>query len=402
MNNLTLSFAYLQHKFSTTLLQIVTFAAGVAMIVALLLTNAQLQNEFNKNLEGIDLVVGAKGSPMQLILSSVFHLDIPTGNISVEEANKLSQNSLIKSTISIALGDNYNGFRIVGTTADYINRYNGKISAGRLYNTQMEAVLGSEVAEKYHHKLGDKIIGAHGLVNSDDLHTDFPYTVVGILAPTNTLLDRLVLTPIESVWHVHEHPDADDPEEVAYKKEHPGNEVTALLLTYKTPMAAASMPRMINSTTNMQAASPAFEVARLTSFMGIGSEALRSIGYFLITLAVFGMLVTLTNAMDERRYDLELMRSFGASPTKLFGLVITESVIMAFIGVLLGIAFGHIAVEFLASWLADSKHIYITGKLYLAEEKWLLVMGVIIGIVAALIPATKVYRIDIFKTLVKR
>jgi putative ABC transport system permease protein len=136
--------------------------------------------------------------------------------------------------------------------------------------------------------------------------------------------------------------------------------------------------------------------------MGTSSEALRAIGYCLIGLAALGMLVTLTNAMNERRYDLALMRSLGASPAKLLGLVITESVIMAMLGVLLGILFGHLAVALLASWLADAKHITITGMLFLPQETWLLLMGLVIGVVAALIPALKVYRIDIFKTLVKR
>ena len=399
MNNLSLSIAYLRHAFSNTLLQIITFASGVAMIVALLLVNAQLQNEFTRNLQGIDLVVGAKGSPMQLILSSVFHLDIPTGNIDAIEADKLAKNPMVKSAIPVALGDNYNGFRIVGTTPDYITHYDGKLAQGSLFTLPMQVVLGSQVASQYHHKLSDQIVGAHGLANSDDLHSDFPYTVTGILAPTHTLLDRLVLTPVESVWHVHEHPDEDDPQEVAHKKEHPGNEVTALLISYKSPMAAVTMPRMINSSTNMQAASPAFEVARLTSFMGIGSDALASVGYFLIGLAALGMLVTLTHAMDERRYDLALMRSFGASPRKLFALVLTESIIMAMLGVLVGIVFGHLAVSCMASWLADSRHIHITGALWLVDEQWLLVVGLAIGIIAAIIPAIKVYKIDIFKTL---
>lgn len=402
MNNLTLSLSYIRHKFSSTLLQIISFAAGVAMIVALMLTNAQLQNEFDKNLEGIDLVVGAKGSPMQLILSAVFHLDIPTGNIDAGEAEKLARNPMVKSAIPVALGDNYNGFRIVGTNENYIKHYKGLLAQGTMFDKPMEAVLGSEVAEKYHLLLGDRIIGAHGLVNSDDLHTDFPYLVVGILAPTNSLLDRLVLTPVASVWKVHEHPDADNPEEIEYKKTHLGNEITALLISYKSPMAAAVMPRMVNSATNMQAASPAFEVARLNSFMGVGSDALRDIGYFLIALASFGMFVGLMSAMEERKYDLALMRSFGASPAKLFGLIITESVIMAMAGVLLGLAFGHIAVEILAGFLAESKHIHITGKIFLPEEEYLLVMGLLIGVFAAIIPAIKIYRIDIFKTLVQR
>lgn len=401
MNALSLSIAYLRHKPLGTFLNLLTFASGIGVIVALLLINAQMNNEFTKNLKGIDLVVGGKGSPMQLILSSVFHLDIPTGNIPLEEAQKIARHPLVMSAIPIALGDNYNGFRIVGTNADYIAQYDGKLARGHLFSQPMEAVIGSDVAEKYGNTLGDHLVGAHGLVNSDDLHTDFPYTVVGILAPTNTVLDRLVLTPVESVWHVHEHPDADDPEEVAYKKRHPGKELTALLIHYKSPMAAVVMPREVNQSTSMQAASPAFEVARLVSFMGVGADTLRTFGGYLIGLAGFGIFVALYHAMNERRYDLALMRAFGASPAKLFGLVITESLILAVIGAVVGIALGHGFVEVAAAWLADAKHIHVTGELFLPAEGWLLGASVVIGLVAAVLPAIRVYRIDIFKTLVR-
>jgi putative ABC transport system permease protein len=426
MNTLSLSLRYLRHKASTTVLQIITFAAGVAMIVALLLANAQLNNEFRKNLQGIDLVVGAKGSPMQLILSSVFHLDIPNGNIPLDEAEKIAKSPLVKSSIPLALGDNYNGFRIVGTKPTYAKHYKAELAQGAFWKKEMQAVLGAEVAKKSGLKIGDSFAGSHGLTEGGESHGDMPYMVVGILKSTGSVVDRLVLTGVESVWHIHEehhheesaeehhddeHHDAHHHDE--YKHEEHGKhadhdehekerEITALLITYKSPMAAATMPRMVNNTSSLQAASPAFEVARLTSFMGMGSEALRAMGYFLIGLAALGMFVTLTNAMNERRYDLALMRSFGASPARLFGLVITESVIMALIGVGLGILFGHIAVELLASWLADAKHIHITGKLFLAEEKWLVLMGLVIGVAAAVIPALKVYRIDIFQTLVKR
>lgn len=401
MNSLTLSIAYLRHKLLGTFLTLLTFASGIALIVALLLVNSQMNDEFTKNLKGIDLVVGGKGSPMQLILSSVFHLDIPTGNIPLEEAEKLEHHPLVKSAIPVALGDNYNGFRIVGTDEEYIRHYGGAYAEGHAFTRPMEAVLGSEVAARYRHKPGDRIVGAHGLVNSDDLHTDFPYTVVGILAPTHTVLDRLVLTPVESVWHVHEHPDEDDPEEAAYKKEHPGKELTALLLTYKTPLAAVSMPREVNKSTSMQAASPAFEVARLLAFMGAGTDTLKSFGWYMILLAGFGIFVALYNAMDERRYDLALMRSFGASPRKLLGLVMAESLILSLLGAIVGIALGHGFVEILSLWLANTKHIHITGALFLPEEAWLIGASGVIGLIAAILPAIRVYRIDIFKTLVK-
>ena len=401
MHNISLSLSYLRHSITATLLNIITFGAGIALIVALLLTNAQLQNEFTKNLDGIDLVVGGKGSPMQLILSSVFHLDIPTGNIPLTEADTIRKHPLIKSAIPIALGDNYNGFRIVGTNSLYIDHYHGQLAQGRFFATPMEAVIGSDVAAKYQLQLNAELVGAHGLSNSDDLHSDFPYRITGILAPTHTLLDRLVLTPVESVWHVHEHPDPDDAEEVAHKKEHPGKEITALLITYKSPYAAVVLPRLVNNSSSMQAASPAFEVARLTSFMGLGTDTLLSMGWFLIALAGLGIFAGLYRAMDERRYDLALMRSFGAPPSRLFALIVTESCLTALIGACLGILLGHLAVEAFGAWIASSKHIHITGALFLPEEAFLLLAALLIGLVAAIIPAFKIYRLDIASTLIR-
>src|ERR1700734_3828780 len=140
MNLLRLGFRNLCFNPLTTLFNVVVLALGIATIVTLLQVSQQLEQRFDRDLQGIDLVVGAKGSPVQLILSSVFHLDFPNGNIPLDEAEKLKANPLIKSAIPIALGDNYNSFRIVGTTTDYIDHYNGTLAQGRLYNTQMEAV----------------------------------------------------------------------------------------------------------------------------------------------------------------------------------------------------------------------------------------------------------------------
>jgi putative ABC transport system permease protein len=426
MNLLLLTWRNLTHRISGALLSLLLLSLSVGIISLLLLIQSQLERHFTDNVKGIDMVVGAKGSPMQLILSSVFHLDIPNGNIPLEEAEKLQKHPLVKSSIPVALGDNYNGFRIVGTNSDYINHYDGKLAGGKLFAEEMEVVIGSEVAAKYGNKLGDKIVGAHGLVGSDDLHTDNPYTIVGILAPTNTVLDRLVLTPVESVWHVHEHEEEHESEHQGEHKheskeehhhddehenhekhkheehdEHEGKEITSLLITYKSPLAASVLPREINKESSLQSASPAFEVARLNSFMGVGADTLKTFGWYLIALAGFGIFVALYNAMNERRYDLALMRSFGATPSKLFRLVITESLILAVIGAILGIALGHAFVEVASSWLADAKHINITGKLFLPEEIWLIGASIVIGLVAAIIPAIRVYRIDIFKTLVK-
>jgi putative ABC transport system permease protein len=428
MNSLRLSFAYLRHKALSTALTITTFAAGVAMIVVLLLVNAQLQNEFANNLKGIDLVVGAKGSPMQLILSSVFHLDIPTGNIPLDAAEKLSKHPMVKEAIPLSLGDNFRGYRIVGTTTAYPEHYQAKLKAGgRYWGKEMEAVLGAEVAARSGLKPGDTFAGSHGLTSGGEVHAQFPYTVVGILAPTDSVMDRLVLTGMESVWYIHEHHhhdhddgDADEADEhheqqgVQHQDDHHEDhhagetdhdherEVTSLLISYNSPLAAAGLPRLINKTTSMQAASPAFEMARLNAFMGRGTETLKYFAWFLIALAGFGIFAGLYNAMNERRYDLALMRSFGARPGKLFALMMTESLVVSLVGAAVGVVTGHLLVEGISTWLANAKHIHMTGRLFLIEEAWLLPVSLAVGALAALLPAIRVYRIDIFKTLVHR
>ena len=288
-------------------------------------------------------------------------------------------------------------------------------------------MLGAEVADRSGLKPGDTFAGSHGLTAGGEVHAQFPYKVVGILEPTDSVLDRLVLTGMESVWYIHEHHDDDD--DAAGTAEHHeaeggrprgdhhadhaaghhageadhdhAREVTSLLISYNSPLAAVGLPRMINKTTSMQAASPAFEMARLNAFMGRGTETLKFFAWFLIALAGFGIFAGLYNAMNERRYDLALMRSFGARPGKLFALMMTESLVLSLIGAALGVVTGHLLVEGIATWLASSKHIHMTGRLFLTEEAWLFPVSLAVGALAALLPAVRVYRIDIFKTLVK-
>src|SRR4029079_14920989 len=171
----------------------------------LLLATAQLEERMGRDARGIDLVAGAKGSPMQLVLSAVFHLDGPTGNIPLAAAQALERSPAVKKSIPLALGDSFRGHRVVGTSHDYPAHYGAKLAAGQLWNAPMEAVLGADVAMQARLAVGSTFTGAHGLAEGGDLHEQEPFKVVGVLAPTGTVLDRLVLTSIESVWEIHEH-----------------------------------------------------------------------------------------------------------------------------------------------------------------------------------------------------
>jgi putative ABC transport system permease protein len=401
MSIIKLSIANLRFSLLASFFNAVILALGIATVITLLHVSQQLEQRFERDLQGIDLVVGAKGSPIQLILSSVFHLDFPNGNIPIDEAEKIWKSPLVESAIPIALGDNYNGFHIVGTTVEYISHYEGKFAEGVPYHARMETVIGSAVEDQYHLRLGDKIVGAHGLVNSDDLHSNFPYTVVGILKPTGTVLDRLVLTPVDSVWHVHEHPDPDDAEEVAYKKVHPEKEITALLVTYKTPMAAVVLPRMVNKTSSMQSASPAFETARLIKMLGIGSDTIELFAAVLMIIAAIGFFITLWSAVNDRRYDIVLLRCLGATRSKIFALVLTEGLMLGTLGTALGLLLGHGFACAAQHWIEQTRHMALTPVGFHPYELYVVLIALAISAVAAIIPGIMAYRVNVPKVLSK-
>lgn len=390
MNLAALSLAYLRARPLATALNLLLLALGIATITVLLLATQQIEERLQRDSGGIDLVAGAKGSPMQLILSAVFHIDVPAGNISLADANLLAADRLVKKAIPLALGDSFRGFRIVGGTHDYPALYGARPAAGRLWDKPMEAVLGADVARGTGLAVGARFTGAHGLADGGDEHGEEPYAVVGVLARTGTVIDRLVLTSIESVWAVHEHGaggrDAD-------------KQITALLLQYASPLAAAILPRRINSATALQAASPAYESARLFRMIGVGAEVLRAFGLVLVLVAALSVFIALTNALEDRRYDLAVMRLLGVSRARLLGLLITEALLLSAAGSLAGLALGHLLTELLGGALASAQQGRITGAAWMAEEFWLVALSLCVGAVAALIPAWRAYRSDVAPVL---
>ena len=400
MNLARLSLAYLKAKPLNTVLNLVLLALGVGTVVLVLLATHQVEERMGRDARGIDLVVGAKGSPMQLILSAVFHVDAPTGNIPLKEAKQLAQHRAIRKAIPLALGDSFRGFRIVGTTHDYVAHYAGELGAGRLWQAPMEAVLGTEAAASTGLGVGGQFVGAHGVAEGGEEHGEAPYQVVGVLKPTGTVLDRLVLCNVESVWFVHVQPGKhEDAKEVLAQLREDEQEITALLIQYATPIAAATLPRMINSTTALQAASPAYESARLFRMIGVGVEVLRAFALVLVAAAGLSIFIALYNAMEERRYDLAVMRMLGASSGKLLRLVLLEAVVLALVGAAIGLALGHLAAEAVGGMLAAEKQASITGAAWLGAELWLVALAVAVGFVAGLVPAWRAYRTDIATTL---
>jgi len=398
LNLASLSASYLRARPLNTALSVLLLALGVGTVVLLLLVVSQIEERMGQDARGIDLVVGAKGSPMQIMLAGIYHADAPTGNIPLAAVASFQKNRLVKKVIPLALGDGWKGYRIVGAGREYAEHYGAEIKVGKFHEKPMEAVLGAEVAKRTGAGVGAKFTGAHGIGGDGAEHAEAPYTVVGILQKTNSVLDRLVLTSIESVWQVHEEHQGPQDEQDRKAME-ADREVTVLLIQYASPLAAAMLPREINSKSELQAASPAYETARLFRIVGVGVEALRAFAVILILAAGLSVFIALYHALEERRYDLAVMRTLGASPARLFGLLLAEGVGLAALGALLGLVLGHGLTVVLGIWLESQQQYPVNGLEFRLEELWALGVALAVGFVAALLPAWRAYRTDVSRTL---
>jgi len=406
MNMLTLSWKYLAAKPFSTLLNILLLALGLSIMTVLILLQQQFEDKMTKDAQGIDLVVGAKGSPLQLILSSIYHIDFPTGNISLDEAARISKNRLIKNTIPLGLGDNYQGFRIVGTNHDYLQLYQASFQEGMAWKLPFDVVLGHEVAQTLQLKTGDSFMGSHGIGSSSHEHEEHPYKVSGILEKRGTVVDQLIMTSIESVWYTHdeEHDQAKMERAVAptgFPDADTDREITSLLVQYSNPMAAVQLPRFINSRSALQAASPAFEITRLFELLGVGVTFVQGLAVVIIIIAGLSIFVALYNSLKERKYDLAVMRTLGASRGQVFFHIILEGVILTVLGALIGIAFGHLFLYFLVMSNEQGTLSGISAKVFLQKELWIVGYAVMIGITAAILPAWQAYKTNISNQLTR-
>lgn len=222
MNIFKLSWKNLIHRPLSMLLSVLLFTLGVGLITLLLLLNKQLQSQFDKNQAGINLVLGAKGSPLQLILNSMYHIDAPNGNIPIKQIRPFlnPKHPLISVAVPLSIGDNYKGYRIIGTNHTLVDSlYHGKIQSGKRWNRDMEVSIGASVAQQTGLKIGDKFRSSHGLVNDGlNEHADSePFVVVGVFEKTGSVMDQLILTNTESVWQVHDGHDHNHDEEGVHK-----------------------------------------------------------------------------------------------------------------------------------------------------------------------------------------
>ena len=401
MNIFKLSLKNIFNKPLSSTISLALLILGIGIISLLLQLNTLIKDQMDNNLKGIDMVVGAKGSPLQLILSSVYHIDSPTGNISLEEAEKISKNRMVGSSIKLLYGDNFKGYRIVGAEKKFIELYNGKIKKGKNLSKPFEVLVGSKVYSKLKIDIGDDLISSHGLRETGESHDDQSFKVVGLLEPSNSVIDQLIITLPQSVWDVHGNHGHEEEHEHDHEEEHQHDdrEITAMLIKFKSPMNIIQFPRQINETTNLQAAVPSYEISRLFKLSGFGIETLSYLAYLIIIVSGFSLFINLFNSMRERKYEMALIRTLGASRLQLSTMIIFESIILTISGFILGLLFSRFGVMFVSNLMEESINYNLSSFKILNEEYWLLLLSVIIGLMASLIPAVQVYKMNISKIL---
>ena len=392
---------------------------GIGIISLLLQLNSLIKTQMDNNLKGIDMVVGAKGSPLQLILSAVYHIDSPTGNISFEDAKKIKNNRMVGSSIDLLYGDNYKGYRIVGTEEKFLELYNAKIKEGRKWNNPLEVVVGSKIHTKLNISIDDELISSHGLRETGEQHSDQLFKVVGLLEPSNSVIDQLIVTSPESIWDLHDDHDHDEEHEHDHDEEHEHDhdeehehdhdeehehdhddkEITAMLIKFKSPMNIIQFPRQINENTNLQAAVPSYEISRLFKLFGFGIETLTYLAYLIIIVSGFSLFINLFNSMRERKYEMALIRTLGSSRRQLSMMIIFESLILTTVGFFIGLLVSRLGVMFVSSLMEESLNYNLKSFGILNEELWLLGLSIFIGLISSIIPALQVYNLNISETL---
>ncbi|MDX2127464.1 MAG: ABC transporter permease [Chloroherpetonaceae bacterium] len=395
------------------LLTLLSVALGVGLISSTIEISKQVEERFNQTSSGYELILGAKGSPLQIVLNTVYHLGNPTGNIPYSAYERYKRNPFVAYAIPMGLGDSYRGYRIICTSPDFFSKLKIKgdfaleFASGRVFesNEVYKVVVGSEVIAKTGLKIGDKFLATHGLQESleemGNVHDQHFFEVIGTLQTTNTPIDKGIYAALPTVWMLHEKESVDqqDSTEQASDEHHheiPNEgDITAVILKAKAPIFALQLYSLINREPYAQAAFVVNEIKDLINIVGNVSDAFLFLTIVVILVAIFSVMISIYNSINERRREIAILRSLGATRSFIFGLVTMESVMVCFFGAFLGIVLCKLGL-ILSSQLISVKFgtVVQVGILTINELKILLVVTLAGGI-AGIIPAFRAYRTDV-------
>ena len=399
-------------------LTLLSIALSVALLIGVERVRQDAQDSFAQSVSGTDLVVGARTSPVQLMLYAVFHIGDATNNIHWQAYKDIAANPAVAWTIPISMGDSHHGFPVVGTTADYFEHFHYgdsqplTFSSGKPFAGLFDAVVGAEVASHLGYHLGDKIILSHGMGGIGlTEHADKPFTITGILAPTGTPVDRTVHVSLEAIEAIHldwqggaKIPGFSIPEKYVTKFDLTPKEVTAILVGLKSRAGVFKMQRFVNDYHDepLLAVLPGVALDQLWQVVGVAERALLAVSGMVVVVGLCGLVAVILASLNERRRELAILRSVGARPMDVFLLLSTEGLFITLFGTLTGMLLLTALTAALAPLIQSHYGLVIAPRFISSDELGLL--GIVMGVslLASLAPGYGAYRLSLADGLTPR
>ena len=403
MNFFFMAWQYLKFRWLVSLLTIFGISTGVALVCAVLVLRHESERALSRDAGLYDLVAGGKGSPLQLVLSSVYHLDSPTGNIPYKEYERIRSDPRVEWAAPVGLGDNYLGYRIIGTEKHFFDLPDREgnlffeLAEGDVFQDRFDVVLGSQVAQASGLEIGDSFFGTHGLIEvaGAEVHRDFPYRVSGILAPSGTAQDRAIFGTLKSVWEIHETEDLlhSAIQGSAIMADHKTRETTAILVRLETPGLRLWMADEIREGTDGIAAIPINEIMRFQQgILGPVQQILLAIAGVVVAVSCLTVLITLHQAAERRRRDIAILRSLGAYRREVATLVFSEGLLLTGGGILLGLLIGHGGMAIAVDYFREATGLILNPWRIPSNELYALLIMALSGALASTFPAISSYR----------
>lgn len=407
---LSLAYRSLKNRKLTSIVTLISLALSVSLWVGIEHIRGGARESFSNTISQTDLIVGARGGAIQLLLYTVFHIGSPTANVTYESYEKIKNHKAVLWTIPISLGDSHRGYRVVGTNEDFYRHYRFRqdrqveFAQGRAPTDIFDVALGSEVAQRLGYQVGSGVVVTHGITSSTGImdHDDRPFKVVGILKPTRTPIDRSLYVTLEGIeamhidWQQGAPPvkGQETPASSIMKAEIKVEQITAFLLRTKTRIQTLGLQREI---TNFQeealiAVLPGVALSELWSTIGVGEEVLKVVALFVVIVGFLGMLMSLYTSLNERRREIAILRALGVGPARVTVLLVLESGLLTFVGSLLGVAVVYLLVFFFQPAIEQQYGLYIPLKPFTSTEYSYLAVVISAGLVIGMIPAWKAYR----------
>lgn len=399
----SLAWRSLRARLTISLLTIASIALSVALLIGIEHLRVGVRESFAGTIKGTDLIVGARGGTTQVLLSTVFGMATPSGSISWDTYERWKAHPAVAWTIPYSLGDSHRGFRVIGTTAEFFERYRFRdqtvtFASGRAPTTDREVAIGHEVAQRLRYTLGAEIVLAHGVAEvSFAEHEVHPFTVVGIIARTSTPIDRALYVTLEGLTEMH----AAENERgggltMGPPAPHMHDEppITAFLLGTKNRFETLQLQREMNEDRSepLTAIIPGVALAQLWDVVGNAEQALRLVSLFTLLVGLLGMCVALYASLESRRREMAVLRAIGAGPRSIVALLVSESALLALSGAVAGVVLVYAGLA-LAAGPVEARYGFALTMTGLGSTEWIFLgLVVLAGTLVGLVPAWKAYR----------